>query len=155
MIRKFVAALAVSLLAVVGLLATPAQASTVYGCQDYALCIYRWTQFNQAGGMYSFTAAQFHNAPNNCIDFAGYPYANDQSVADNSGSVIANRLGAGSDYVVLFDWPNCNGNGRVFNIAASLNPTYLNHLSQIPGSYFPVAWWDAYHQVHSARTYGI
>lgn len=156
MLKRFLAALAVSLLAVVGFAAAPAQASTVYGCADNRLCIYRWTNFNTAGGHWDVSPLTINGATNQCIDLAYKVYPNDQSVADNSGSIIMNGVLAGypNAYIDLYDWPNCNGaNGNIVRVAVSYYDS-IAHLSHVPAGDLPVHSWDAYHQIHSIRIYG-
>jgi hypothetical protein len=140
-----------------GQVAAKAALSTVSGCADGQVCLYRWTQFNQDGGMWTTTIPYINSQPNRCIDLNYKVYPNDQSVADNSGSIIVNTDAAVNNnpyaYWAFFDWPNCNGNGTYFRTPADNTTTFFNHLSYISNSYFvnTNSGSDMYHQVHSIR----
>lgn len=157
MFKKLLVSLLMGIIATFGAIAvaSPAQASSVYGCNDDLLCIYRWTQFNTGGGIWTTSMGHLDNQVNNCIDFGTIPWPNDTSMADNSGSIILNGSFPThpNAYVDLYDWPNCNGNGEFIRIAIN-QLSMIQHLSSVPGAYQVTGPWDAYHQIHSVRLFG-
>ena len=116
--RRIIAVLAVSLLALFGI-AAPAQAS-INGCADGGyVCFYNWYNFNPGGGFYQVSMhgpyGTCHNLPLSGV--SGWPGG---KVYDTATSLIVNNSGTnsvpGRSGINFFEWANCNTGGQFFTI---------------------------------------
>lgn len=147
--RKFVALLVAMVLAfgVSNLFASPAQASTEFGCADNTVCLYQWTNFGAGRWGSTFYNLTIHSG--GCINLTS-PMAywpNGTQVPDNSGSLVVNGSGAYSTqwYVSFYNWINCNSGGGI----TAFNANWFSSVSDL--STLSLGAGTAYHTISSVR----
>jgi hypothetical protein len=125
------AALAVFLVTI-GVGATPAQASSVYGCGDRWICFYNYTNWNSAGGSWGiriYNDGVHSYAWNRCITMptSGTSFTN--GTAYNAAtSILVNNSGTNTleSYARFYDGNDCDPAELMLTIGTDPNTLNLN-----------------------------
>lgn len=131
MLKRIMAALAVSLLMLAGL-ASPAQAAYT-DCPDGYICLFKWVDGGSGRWQASISARQDAGCWNLANSTFGSPALGDP-VNNESASLVINPTSAQTGfprYVRFYDWVNCNSDGDYWTYSGS-GYTYVPNLSYGP-----------------------
>jgi len=121
MIKRFLALLAVSLLALFGI-AAPAQAIPPNNCGAAFICLYDPTNFGTAGmGYRAYQPANILSQPGDCLNF-------DANFKNRASSLINNMSANDASYVTIYPNDNCQG-APVLSLDLINSPWYDTDLS--------------------------
>jgi hypothetical protein len=118
------------MLALLGLTAVPAQATTIHSCWDASVCLYQWTNFtgpNGPSGRYQVAFTNIWHAQGGCWNILAW-WPNNTPVSGNSWSFVSNPQGGyGGDYMLRFyTEKNCVGGGAGVSLGGYTETAQLN-----------------------------
>jgi hypothetical protein len=128
LLRKIATGFAVSLLAL-GLTPGVANASTVNGCAEDAVCLFQWINYGGDKWQSSFYNISIHGGQ--CLNILPATWSNGTAVTNNSASMVVNGSGAYSQSVSVSLYINANCQYTAGGGVASYNANWATSRSNL------------------------